>query len=63
MEPSAAAPHDAVLPRWPVFLRFGDNDEVLVGDVEADSTGDLLRRMAGLLREVADHLEDRVRTL
>lgn len=63
MDSSAAASGEAVLPRWPVFVRFGDNPEVLAGDVYADSPTDLMLAMAAMLRSVADHLEDRVSTL
>lgn len=63
MDPSGAAPPDAVLPRWPVYVRFGDNPEVLAGDVYADGPADLILAMATMLRSVADHLEDRVSNL
>lgn len=60
---SAAASGEAVLPRWPVFIRFGDGDEVAVADVFAGSTGELLTGMAGALRELADYLEHRAGAL
>jgi hypothetical protein len=53
----------AMLPRWPVYLRFGDHSEVKLGDAYADSPAELLVAMAGLLRSVAADLEDRAARL
>ena len=53
----AGAAHEKLVPRWPVYVRFGHHDEVLVGDMYAEDTPAMLTAMAGLLRSVADHLE------
>lgn len=56
---SAAASGEAVLPRWPLYVRFGDNDEVAVADVFAGTHAELLTGVAGALRELADYLDYR----
>jgi hypothetical protein len=48
-----------VVQRWPVYVRLGDQPEVHVGDAYADGPADLMRQMAALLREAADHMDRR----
>lgn len=60
MDAASAGGHDEVPPRWPVFLRYGDHEEVCVGDVHATTSPELLTSMADLLRGIANMLEDRV---
>lgn len=52
-----------MLPRWPVFVRLGDQDEVKIGDAFADTPAELLVVMAQLLRATADDLEARAARL
>lgn len=60
--PGAAASGEAVLPRWPVYIRVGDQPEVCAADVFADDPNELLLGIAGALHELAEYLEGRVRT-
>lgn len=60
MDPSGAAPPDAVLPRWPLYMRFADHDEVKVADLYGDTAPEMVQAIADALREMADYLDGRV---